>query len=524
MPENHDRPMAHRCCFRPKGCCGARNSRLSRRDFMVSNGAAFGAMALSGSWTKLVAAQADAPPIARRKPLVVKPVLVYSVPKRRPQRSWRHWGGIETPEDAGRELTRIQQELERIAVRADFPVTFLKPSGIRSGTELEKLEDVAQADTLVIYPAGGGWGRDNVFDAALKTGKNVVIFMRHKSGPVYLYYEILSPRYLHRHTDHHAVEGLDNGDVVVDSLDELAWRLRALAGLKNTLGTKILALGGPSGWSSGGRKAPEHAREKFKFDIQTVTYDDFKKLILAAKEDEAAVKSARDRAAAYLAKPGVALETEKVFVENCFLLEQVFRALMTEAEAHAITVNSCMGAIMPLAETSACLTLSLLNDAGYLAFCESDFVVIPSGVLLSNISGRPQFFNDPTYPHSGVITLAHCTGPRRMDGENLEPVRVVTHFESDYGASPKVEMKKGTVCTNVIPDFEFKRWVGLRGEIVDAPFLPICRDQIDVAYKVPDEKVALNMPGFHWEFVYGDVLRETGYALKKIPIEWEFLG
>jgi L-fucose isomerase-like protein len=219
----------------------------------------------------------------------------------------------------------------------------------------------------------------------------------------------------------------------------------------------------------------------------------------------------------------VKLETEKTYVENAFLLDQVFRGLMAKANANAITVNNCMGAIMPISRTTACLTLSLLNDAGYLAFCESDFVVIPSGILLSSISGRPHFLNDPTYPHDGVITLAHCTAPRKLDGKNLEPVRLVTHFESDYGAAPKVEMKKGQKVTNVIPDFAAKRYVGFLGEIVDAPFLPICRSQIDVAYKVPDEKIALNMPGFHWETMYGDYLKEMGYALKKIPIAWECL-
>ena len=78
-----------------------------------------------------------------------------------------------------------------------------------------------------------------------------------------------------------------------------------------------------------------------------------------------------------------------------------------------------MGTIMPMAETTACLPLSTLNDDGYLAFCESDFVVIPSGMLLANISGKPMFLNDPTYPHDGIITLAHCTGPRKMDGKTL---------------------------------------------------------------------------------------------------------
>ena len=98
---------------------------------------------------------------------------------------------------------------------------------------------------------------------------------------------------------------------------------------------------------------------------------------------------------------------------------------------------------------------------GYLAFCESDFVVIPSGVLLANISGKPMFLNDPTYPHDGVITLAHCTGPRRMNGKDLEPVRILTHFESDYGASPKVEMHKGQI--------DDEHYSGLSGQALGRP-------------------------------------------------------
>ena len=127
---------------------------------------------------------------------------------------------------------------------------------------------------------------------------------------------------------------------------------------------------------------------------------------------------AQKRAEAYLKLPGTSLETDRKFVDNAMLLDQIFRSLMKKADCRAITINSCMSTIMPMAETTACLTLSTLNDDGYLAFCESDFVVIPSGILLGNISGKPMFLNDPTYPHDHVITIAHCTGPRKMDGKN----------------------------------------------------------------------------------------------------------
>jgi hypothetical protein len=134
------------------------------------------------------------------------------------------------------------------------------------------------------------------------------------------------------------------------------------------------------------------------------------------------------------------------------------------------------------------------------------------------------FLNDPTYPHGGVITLAHCTAPRRMDGAKVDAARIMTHFESDYGAAPKVEMPVGQTVTNIAPDFKSERWTGLLAKIEAAPFLPICRSQIDVRFDCPDEVLARQMPGFHWITGYGDYLREVGYALKKIPIQFDRLG
>jgi len=511
-------PVRTQCCPCGGGPGGG-PSGLSRREFLKAGGIVVGGLAMTGlAWSALRAEEAQLGGPPPRKPLVVKPILTFEIPGRQPQTSWRSWGGIATEDQANQEAARIQGELEKVKAAADFPVTFLPVTAVRGAGDLAKAADMAGADAVVIYAAGAG---SDIFDAIVKTGKPVVFFLRHKSGPVSLWYEIISPRYLHRHTDVLAVKGVDNTDVVVDSLDELSWRLRALAGLKNALGTKILAIGGASGWEC--PQAPDLSKAKWKLDIQTVDYKDLALLIQAARQDAGAVALARKRAAEYLKADGVKLETEKGYVENCFLLEQVFRGLMAKAGAGAITINSCMGTIMPIAETTACLTLSLLNDAGYQAYCESDFVVIPSGILLANITGLPVFLNDPTYPHAGVITLAHCTAPRRNDGKALDPVRVMTHFESDYGAAPKVEMRKGQKVTNIIPDFKMARWTGFAGEIVDAPFLPICRSQIDVAYKADDLTIARNMPGFHWMTCYGDYTREINYVLRRIPIAWENL-
>jgi hypothetical protein len=79
--------------------------------------------------------------------------------------------------------------------------------------------------------------------------------------------------------------------------------------------------------------------------------------------------------------------------------------------------------------------------------------------------------------------------------------------------------QKGQTVTNIIPDFKAERWVGLLAEIVDAPFMDICRSQIDIRFSYESRTLAERMPGFHWMTAYGDTSRETGYALKRVGIQ-----
>jgi hypothetical protein len=502
----------HRCF----GCPSLDVSDLSRRTFL--EGAVLGGTALTGlSWSVLAAGQEELPLPQPRRPVLVKPVLIYSVPTRHPQTSWRNWGGIQSEADAVSESGRIAAELARIKANADFPVRFLPLTPVKDVKEIQRIPDASTADVLLIYAAGGE------LNGIETLGKQVIVFLRHRSGPLSLWYEIISPRYLRQHTDDPKVRTVDAGDVVVDSLDELTWRLRSLCGLLNTRGARIVAVGGAGAWAHG-KDVVDMVKAKWKLDIRELPYEELGSLIKTARADRTAVALANRRAESYLEQPGTHLETARPFVQNAMLLDQIFRGILADQECRAITINQCMGTIMPLAQTSACLALSTLNDDGYLAFCESDFVVIPAGMLMASISGHPMFLNDPTYPHDGVITLAHCTAPRKLDGRTTEPARILTHFESDYGAAPKVEMRIGQKVTNIIPDFAGKRWVGFVGEITAHPFLPICRSQIDVKFTCDSQKLAERMPGFHWMTIYGDYVREAGYALKKIPIAFECIS
>ena len=170
-----------------------------------------------------------------------------------------------------------------------------------------------------------------------------------------------------------------------------------------------------------------------------------------------------------------------------------------------------------------CLTLGLVNDGGQMAYCESDFVVIPSGILMHFISGKPTYLCNPTYPHDGRMLFAHCAAPRRMDGRNLEPVDIVTHYESDYGAASHVHFRKGQVITVLKPDFEATEWLAFTGTVIDTPELSTCRAQIELKLDADIQDVLANMRGFHCMLAYGDYTREVGYAAKKVGINVQIL-
>ena len=72
-------------------------------------------------------------------------------------------------------------------------------------------------------------------------------------------------------------------------------------------------------------------------------------------------------------------------------------------------------------------------------------------------------------------TCAHCSAPRRINGDRYEPARILTHYESEFGAAPKVEVPAGQEVTCIDPEYATGRWVGIKGVVEKNPVLDICR-------------------------------------------------
>jgi L-fucose isomerase-like protein len=498
---------------------------LTRRQFVYLTTCALGAGGLGlpsllGAPAEAEGWNPDKPFFTPGQKLTVQPLFMYRLPTPKEAASWKSWGGVQTAPAVAEETARIKTELERMAGQAEFGLEILPLANIDSVEAVSKLADQKWDVTLVYACTGGG----DLLRACLALKPDALVFVRHRSGPVYYWYEALSTQYLQTETPAPATTQTTTTtrphveDVVVDDYAELLWRLRALQGVKNFLGTRIVALGGT--WGKYAPDAPQKSRERYGLQIVDISYEDFEPRIRSALADRELMDRADQWVKKYLALPNTALRTERKFVVNAFVLYQLIKDLMREHSAPAFTIKACMGTILPMAQTTACLSLELLNDEGLIAFCESDFVIIPAGLLLRHIAGKPVFLHNSTFPHKGIVTCAHCTCPRRLDTKTYEPAQLVTHYESDFGAAPKVDMPLGQEVTIIDPEYSTARWVGFKGKVKANPSYDICRSQQDVEVQGAWKKLMPEARDSHWVMAYGDYLQELSYAARKIGVRW----
>jgi hypothetical protein len=509
---------------------------MERRNFLLNVGGILGGMGAIKSFSSFVPYRGIYPDssgfdtsarsgIMNRigHPLAVKPVLLYNLLERKEADSWREWGGLETRDDVEKEILRINEELRKLDIVSDFQLKLLPLFEVNSD---EKAVEAADSDYDVLLLYAAGTAGNHMYDSKwinllTNTGKNTVIFLRHKSGPVYLWYEIAHTKLLRSASDSFTHPHIDIEDIVVDDYNKVLMRLRALYGLKNIRNTRILAVGGLGSWGGHSDLARKTVNEVWGLEVKELETTEFVSVVKRKLDDRSVMAAAEKETEALVSHHStLSVNTRREFIVKTFILYHAMKDLMEKYGAEGVTINGCMD-ISTLVETTPCLAFTLINDEGLMAFCESDFNVIPCGILLRHISGKPVFLNNPTFPNDGITTCAHCHSPRRMNGQDLEPTHIYTHIESDYGAAPKVEFKKGQKITSIIPNFGQDKWLGFSGTITDHPFYPICRSQFECTIDGNWKKLLEKMHGFHWMTCYGNYLGEMSYAAKKSGIQFD---
>jgi len=84
-----------------------------------------------------------------------------------------------------------------------------------------------------------------------------------------------------------------------------------------------------------------------------------------------------------------------------------------------------------------------------------------------------------------------------------------------------VEMPRGQQVTFIDPEYATCRWVGIKGVVESNPFYDICRSQQDIVIQGNWKALLNEVRDSHWVMVYGDYLKEIGYAAPRIGVTWE---
>ena len=162
-----------------------------------------------------------------------------------------------------------------------------------------------------------------------------------------------------------------------------------------------------------------------------------------------------------------------------------------------------------------CSVLSLLNDCGVAASCETDIGGAISMFIGSSLTGGASYFGDPVAidESCGAIVFWHCGAGAPSLARGKEGVRVGGHPNRKIGPTMEFGLKAGVATVlRLGKSREGLRLMAMRGEALDEPqkfwgtsltFKP--------ATGTPQEKVtALVTDGWepHYVVVYGDIMEE----------------
>ena len=198
-----------------------------------------------------------------------------------------------TEEDVAKECERIAAELRELAGAAEFPLEIQPLARLASDADLASA-GAADCDAFLVY---GASGPQSWLETLAASGKPLILFVRHRSGPFYLWYEIAHWRLLRKNEDTMVQPHLDVQDVVVDEYSDVLWRFRALYGLQNARGTKMLAIGGLRAYSAPGQElGPKHAQDVWGYTLETISEEDFAKRLAAARADDAVMRQVNQQA------------------------------------------------------------------------------------------------------------------------------------------------------------------------------------------------------------------------------------
>lgn len=194
------------------------------------------------------------------------------------------------------------------------------------------------------------------------------------------------------------------------------------------------------------------------------------------------------------------MEFDKEELNKAYKLNSCINMLKNKYQLDGLTIR-CFD-LLDSIKTTACLSLSLLNNNNIVSTCEGDIPSMISMHVLKLVTNQVGFQANPSKINieDKTMVLAHCTLPLNMCS-NFE---FKTHYESNSGVAIKGELKKQEITIFKLSR-DLKNYFVTTGTIIDnLNETNLCRTQIRI--KVDDNiEYFLTRPyGNHHIIVYGN--------------------
>ena len=275
------------------------------------------------------------------------------------------------------------------------------------------------------------------------------------------------------------------GEVLHGSNQYIIKRIRELT--KSTINYRFGVIGKPSDWLISSNVNYKNAIRLHNIELVDISID---------KVCDYYNKSINDF--------NLPFDYDKKEIDKALMLHKAISQIKEEFNLDGLTIR-CFDLLNKI-NTTACLSLSLLNKDKIVGTCEGDIPTMITMHVLNKITNQVGFQANPSRIdiENKKMALAHCTLPFDMTTK----YSLDTHFESGIGVSIKGYLKEEKITIFKLSR-NLKDYFVTTGKIIkNLEETNLCRTQIEVEI---DENIDyfLSRPfGNHHVIIYGDYKEE----------------
>ncbi|MEM3832692.1 MAG: hypothetical protein QW128_03710 [Thermoprotei archaeon] len=391
----------------------------------------------------------------------------------------------EIAQDVFKKVSALKEDLENVGLENAGIVTNV----IAADQIVERLKSIL-AGAIIVVATGG---TERIIKSIARSLEKPVLLVAHPSNNS-LASSIEAYAVLH---DEGLPVKLIYSNLDRDILHDIRKFIDICKVIYNIENSKLIQIGLPSPWILTS-KNPEIIKSRFGIDVIKLEVSDLIENAKNVREDDAKniVNELKN-------KFGGIIEPNMEDLVKAAEFYFAIKNLTSQYNASGITVR-CFDLIAY--NVTACIGVSLSNDDGIVAGCESDLDSVLTMMIVHELTKEPVWMANVVRinPKDNTITLAHCTVATKML-DDLKKSFLRSHFESGKSVSIQGLLKKSDITLVRLGGKNLNKMTVTTGKIVknDLNDKNLCRTQVEIKLNGDIEKFISNALGNHQILVYG---------------------